>query len=79
MKPLIYDPLDPVPRASRWLELGVAVSRLLNAATGGSADQTMSQRAGLARRAGKRWGCVLCRLLHVFNRDHCEESLRADP
>jgi hypothetical protein len=27
---------------------------------------------------GKRWGCVLCRLLDYVEKDHCLKSLEAD-
>lgn len=39
--------------------------------------QTLSRRAGLARNAGKRWGCVLCRVLDWFKAKHCDSAVEA--
>lgn len=39
--------------------------------------QTLSRRAGLARNAGKRWGCVLCRVLERFAAKHCDRAVAA--
>ena len=63
------------PRA--W-SLAVAYDQLANAAFGGDPDETISSRAGKAARNGRRWGCVLCRLLDRFEPDHCEKSLEPD-
>lgn len=41
--------------------------------------ETVSQRAALARIAGKRWGCVLCAFLSaVVEKDHCAKALSLD-
>lgn len=45
--------------------------------------ETFSRRAGLARDAGKRWGCIVCAVLDwvwlkiVGVRDHCTNSVKA--
>jgi hypothetical protein len=39
-------------------------SQLVNALFGGYPDETISFRSATARDQGKRWGCVLCKLLH---------------
>lgn len=45
--------------------------------------ETFSRRAGLARDAGKRWGCIVCKVLdwawlHVTGvRDHCTNAVKA--
>lgn len=42
--------------------------------------QTLSRRAGIARRKGKRWACVFCALLNPVAKwlageeDHCERA-----
>lgn len=59
-------------------EVLIALDQLLNALLGGYADETISSRAEKARRRGRLWGCVLCRVLHVFDPGHCENSLEAD-
>lgn len=61
----------------RAWRLAVAHDQLANAAFGGSEDETISSRAGRAARKGKRWGCVLCKLLDKFDRNHCEKHIEA--
>ena len=56
----------------RWLDEG------LNVLTGGDANETMSSRAGKGMQKGKRWACVLCRFLYIFQRDHCLRSINPD-
>ena len=53
-----------------WLDQGLNVIFLA-----GCPDETVSSRASKAARKGKRWGCVLCRLLDVFDTNHCEKSI----
>lgn len=57
-----------------WL-LAIAKDQLTNAVFNGDEDKTISHRAALARRAGRRWGCVLCRVLDAIDPDHCEKSV----
>lgn len=58
--------------------LAVAHDQLANAAFGGHEDETISSRAGKAARKGKRWACVLCRLLDRLDPGHCEKSIEPD-
>lgn len=44
----------------------------------GNPGETISGRAGIARREGKLWGCVLCRFLDAIERNHCELSIAGD-
>lgn len=55
--------------------LAISYDQLANAAFGGSEDETISSRAGKARREGRRWGCVLCRWLDELDAGHCERSI----
>ena len=52
-----------------------ALSRRLNALTGGTREETLSRRAGERAASGVVWGCVLCRALDFFDRDHCAKSV----
>lgn len=61
--------------SSRAWSLAIAHDQLANTAFGGDEDETISSRAGKAARAGKRWGCVLCKLLDKFDPGHCEKSI----
>ncbi|KAE8754029.1 hypothetical protein FSO04_41920 [Paraburkholderia madseniana] len=61
--------------AFNWVMLS---DRALNVAFGGSSDETMSSRAGKGLKEGKRWCCVLCRFLDLFQKDHCLKSINPD-
>ena len=61
--------------SDRAWSLAVSHDQLANTAFGGSEDETISSRAGKASRDGKRWACVLCKLLDRFDPDHCEKSI----
>ena len=67
--------------SSRAWPVAVANDQTLNAALvgkPGSEDETISSRAGKARIAGKRWGCILCRLLDLIDKRHCEKNIEND-
>lgn len=67
------------PRYRRYVRnCWVAEDQLWNARLGGDEDETISGRAAKARNAGRRWGCVLCRLLDWIDPDHCNNSIEAD-
>lgn len=61
--------------SQRAWHLAIAYDQLANASFGGDPDETISSRAGKAARRGRRWGCLLCRVLDVFDREHCEKSI----
>lgn len=52
-----------------WIDEGV------NTIFGGSPNETVSERAAKARNAGRKWGCVLCRVLNWVNPGHCDNAL----
>ncbi len=54
----------------KWLDTGVNVVFLF-----GTSNETISERAAKARNAGRRWGCILCRLLDDVNPGHCDRAL----
>lgn len=63
----------------RWaFNVLIGIDQLANAITGGDPDETISSRAGKARRQGRWWGCVLCRLLDRIDPRHCAESIEED-
>lgn len=64
--------------SARAWRLAVSFDQLANVAFGGHEDETISSRAGKAARQGKRWGCVLCKFLDLFERNHCELSIEPD-
>jgi hypothetical protein len=63
----------------RWTwNVLVAFDKLWNAILNGYPDETISARAGTAQRQGKRRGCVLCQLLDMIHRGHCERAIADD-
>ena len=69
---MIYAVLTAPERGWR---LAVAFDQLFNTAANGNEDETVSSRAARAELRGKRWGCVLCRLLDVFDPRHCIKNI----
>lgn len=67
--------------SNRAWPVAVANDQTLNAALvgkPGSEDETVSSRAGKAERQGKRWGCLLCRLLDQIDPGHCSRNIEED-
>ena len=67
--------------SNRSWPVTIANDQALNAALvgkAGSEDETVSSRAGKAAHAGKAWGCILCRLLDLFDKGHCRKSIEPD-
>lgn len=64
--------------SDRAFRVAVSNDQTLNAALAGSEDETISSRAGKAARAGKRWGCVLCKLLDALDAQHCQKNIEED-
>lgn len=63
-------------RLARYLlNLAVLLDEAGNTILGGSPNETISERSAKARAAGRRWGCVLCRLLDKINPGHCDRAL----
>jgi hypothetical protein len=53
----------------------VALDQFGNALSGGEPDETISYRAARLRAKGVLYGCVMCRFLDWFQRDHCALTL----
>lgn len=64
--------------SSRAWRLAASYDQLANTAFGGDEDETISSRAYKASVAGRRWGCVLCRLLDWFEPGHCARNIEPD-
>lgn len=63
--------------ARAW-RIAVGFDQLANVAANGDEDETISSRAGKAARRGRRWGCILCRLLDKLDPGHCENAIEPD-
>lgn len=59
------------PKAMR---IFLGVDRATNAALNGDISESISGRANRARKAGRTWGCVMCKVLNWFDKSHCEKS-----
>lgn len=67
--------------SDRAWPVAVANDQTLNAALvgrSGSEDETISSRAGKAAQSGRRWGCILCRVLDWFDPGHCARNIEPD-
>lgn len=59
----------------RAKSIAVALDRAGNAATNGDNRETISSRANRARSEGRKWGCILCRILDALSPNHCRDSV----
>lgn len=67
--------------SDRAWPVAVANDQALNAALvgrSGSEDESVSSRAGKAAQSGRRWGCILCRVLDWFDPGHCARNIEPD-
>ena len=66
------------PILSYFRRLFVAADQLLNVVFGGDEDETVSSRIAKDRRRGRKFACVLCRILDWLDPDHCEKAIERD-
>jgi len=55
----------------------LGLDQFLNTLIGGDPDETISSRAGKQVETSRVAYC-LCRILHVFDKDHCNKSIEPD-
>jgi hypothetical protein len=60
------------------INFAILLDESLNTLTGGDPGETVSSRAGKGLQEGKRWACVLCHFLDLFQKDHCLKSVNPD-
>ena len=53
----------------------ISIDQLLNTLIGGDPDETISSRCGKRKIKVCKW---LCKALHMFDKNHCEESIEID-
>ncbi len=58
----------------KYLGIAIAIDRAANASLNGDYNETISSRAHRAMQNGKKWGCILCKFLNLFQKDHCSRS-----
>lgn len=56
----------------RYWVIAKGIDRTGNGTSGGKDDEYLSARANRARLEGRRWGCLLCRLIAIVQPGHCE-------
>lgn len=56
----------------------VSIDQFVNTVFAGSPDESISSRAAKAQIAGKKWGCVLCKILDKIDKDHCNKNIELD-
>jgi hypothetical protein len=67
-------------KARRWIGnilVALDLDQLANALLGGDPDETISSRVG-KRVHDQPWAYWLCRLFHLFDRNHCDKSIERD-
>lgn len=67
-----------VRKESYPLRTLVAFDQMVNVATGGHPDETISARAGRSAVAGRVWGKVMSRFLNLFQKDHGAKAEAGD-
>lgn len=51
------------------------IDETANVGANGQRNTTISARAARAQLAGRKWGCVLCKILDTVDKGHCKNSL----
>ena len=64
--------------SDRGWRVAVSNDQTLNAALGGSEDETVSSRIGKAAERGVWWGGFLRALLDAIQPNHCKDSIERD-
>ena len=60
-----------------FINLLIALDQTLNSLIGGYPDETISIHAARDRNKGAKWGCVVCKLLDLFQKDHCDKTIES--
>jgi hypothetical protein len=65
-----------------FLNYAILLDQAVNTVFGGSPNETISERSAKAQKAGRLWGCVLCKFLgwcatKILGKptDHCAQAL----
>lgn len=71
---IFWLPIAIVIGSPRSIRIMLGADRLANTVFGGSDRETISSRAYRGSQEGKRVWCVLCKILHAIQKDHCKLS-----
>lgn len=58
-------------------QIAFQVDELANVGANGKKNTTISARSARARNANKTWGCVMCKFLNYFQKNHCDIALES--
>jgi hypothetical protein len=53
----------------------ISLDQLVNSILFGDPRETISSRSDKAMQEGKQWGCILCKFLALFQKDHCQKAV----
>jgi hypothetical protein len=56
----------------------ISIDQLFNTVLAGDPDETISSRMGKRARKGDKLGKVICKILSLFDKGHCEKSIEED-
>ena len=63
---------------SKAWHIALMIDETCNVDANGRVNETISARAAKANNAGRKWGCVLCKLLNAIQTNHCQIALSND-
>jgi hypothetical protein len=75
-------PVVPVVTTDTYpVRIGVAIDETLNVIFfDGQPEQTISEHAAIAQREGKKWGCIMCKILSfIVEQNHCAKQFTDKP
>lgn len=57
----------------------IALDQIFNSLLAGDPDETLSSRMGKYAKRGRGWiPCQLCKMLSLFDENHCEKNIELD-
>ena len=56
----------------------ISIDQLANTILGGYPDETLSSRWGKLARKNHKFSMFMCKVLHIFDKGHCEKSIEYD-
>lgn len=71
---LVFTFINP----EKALHIALMIDETTNVSANGRVDETISARAAKAQIAGRKWGCVLCKILDAIQKNHCANALKND-
>ncbi len=66
------------PILTYFRRLFVSLDQLVNVIFAGDEDETVSSRIAKDVRRGRKFACVLCKILDWIDPDHCEKAIERD-